>query len=109
MLLTTEISKWNKNQGSKQRKELLYYQTWNISFTGKLRLFGLLIKNEQAMDILHFNEECEPRGEGPFVCSSCRRKLLKNEIVKNRFGERLCEKNASVVFLLKGNILMTFY
>lgn len=55
------------------------------------------------------NEECEPRGEGPFVCGSCRRKLLKNEIVKNRFGERLCEKNASVVSLLKGNILMTFY
>lgn len=44
------------------------------------------------MDILHSNEECEPRGEGPFVCGSCRRKLLKNEIVKNRFGERLCEK-----------------
>lgn len=61
------------------------------------------------MDILHSNEECEPRGEGPFVCGSCRRKLLKNEIVKNRFGERLCEKNASVVFLLKGNILITFY
>lgn len=59
------------------------------------------------MDILHSNEECEPRGEGSFVCGSCRRKLLKNEIVKNRFGERLCEKNASVVFLLKGNILFS--
>lgn len=61
------------------------------------------------MHIPHSNEACEPRGEGAFVCASCRRKRLKNEIVKNRFGEQLCKKMAQWPFLIKDSILMTFY
>lgn len=50
------------------------------------------------MHIPRSNEAREPRGEGAFVCVSCRRKRLKNEIVRNRFGEQLCKKNGSVAF-----------